>query len=66
MSQTSTGDQDVERIMQRAEAMGIDRRRVAVALAYARGPTQYQAVERLLGRSTLRLRRLVRRFARPA
>jgi len=66
MSQTSTGDQGVERIMQRAEAVGIDPRRVAVALEYARGPTEYQAVERLQEWSKLRLRRLARRFARLA
>ncbi len=65
MSQTSTGEQDVERIMQRAEAIGIDPHRVALALAYARGPTEYQTVERLEGRSTSRLRRLARRLARP-
>lgn len=66
MSQASTGDQDVEWIMRRAEAIGIDPRRVAVALAYARGPTEHQTVERLQERSTLRLRRLARRFARLA
>lgn len=66
MSQTSTGDQGVERIMQRAEAVGIDPRRVAVALEYARGQTEYKAVERLQEWSRLRLRRLARRFARLA
>jgi len=66
MSQTTTGDQGVKRIMQRAEAVGIDPRRVAVALEYARGPTEYQAVERLQEWSRLRLRRLARRFARLA
>lgn len=66
MSQASTGEQDVERIMQRAEAIGIDPRRIAVALAYTLRPTEHQPVQRLQGQSALRLRRLARRFARPA
>jgi hypothetical protein len=43
--------QEIERIMRRAEQLGMDPQRVAVALGYYRPPIAYQTVERLRPRS---------------
>lgn len=67
MSQTFGSDyQDVERIMSRAETMGLDPRRVAQALHYAPRPAEYQAVEEVRNQPGFGLRSLARRFARPS
>jgi len=67
MSQTFGSDyQDVERIMSRAETIGLDPRRVAQALHYAPRPAEYQAVEEVRNQRGFGLRSLARRFGRPS